>query len=126
MKRVLLGGFLALNLLVATPAYADNGGYGQGDECGRNGGCDNHRRENYGDNSCKYVCPAFDKSPVQDSFNLNVCLPGATCYYGEPKKDGQGGNQPPPQGGQQPKSQGGLDPACLLSLPYHCDPKPAV
>lgn len=89
MKRLVLGAVIALSLGMGSPAYADHGGYRQGDECGRNGGCDNHRRENYGDNSCKYVCPAFDKSPVQDSFNFDpqVCLPGATCYFEDRKKN---------------------------------------
>ena len=126
MKRLLLGGIMVLNLLVAAPAYAyhdggdDGGGYRSGRDCRDGGGCDNERRENYSGAGCKYVCPSFDKSPVQDSFNLNVCLPGATCYYGEPKKDGQG-NQPP-KDGQKPSAA--PSPACLLSLPYHCDEPP--
>lgn len=35
----------------------------------------------------------FDRSPV-DAFN-NLCMPGATCNYGDPKKK----DQPPDQGG---------------------------
>lgn len=99
MKRM-LGLLMAGSLLLgpAAPAYAGRGGgNGSGDnECGRNGGCNNERDENYSGAGCKYVCPSFDKSPVQDAFNLNVCMPGATCYYGDPKKkdpnqgDGQG------------------------------------
>lgn len=58
--------------------------------------------------------PTFDKSPVQDSFN--VCLPGATCHY-------DGKDQAPAQGdGQQAWSPpSNLDPQCF---PYHCDPRP--
>lgn len=95
-------------------AYADHGGYEQGDECGRNGGCHNERDENYSGAGCKYVCPSFDKSPVQDAFNINptICMPGSTCNFDGEKKEGQ-----------QPTS--GPDLMCIVrSLPFHCDPKP--
>jgi len=87
MKR-LLGMAMVLTLGMASPAFADHGGYRDNDgrEC-RGGGCDNDRRENYEGAGCKYVCPTFDKSPVQDSFN--VCLPGATCYWGDRRNDRQ-------------------------------------
>lgn len=62
--------------------------------------------------------PTFDKSPVQDSFN--VCLPGATCHYDG--RDEPGADQPPAGEGQAafaPPSN--LDPRCA---PFHCDPQP--
>ena len=90
MKRIL--GIALLSVLsLASPAYADHGGYEDGD-C-RGGGCGTERDEQYGNGSCKYVCPAFDRSPVEDSFN--ICLPGATCYW-----DGQKDREQPEE--QQP------------------------
>jgi hypothetical protein len=90
----------ALSLGLAGPAYADRGGnndrYDQREGCGeQGGGCNNERHENYEGAGCKYICPTFDKSPVQDSFNFDpqVCLPGATCYF-EDRKKGSQGQQP--------------------------------
>ena len=57
----------------------DEYGNGSGGDC-RGGGCGTEREEDYGNNSCKYFCPAFDESPV------HICLPGSTCNF-----DGQGG-----------------------------------
>lgn len=79
MKRLLglvLVGAMALGGI--SPAYADHGGYRDGD-C-EYGGC-GEREEEYGDNSCKYVCPDFKDSPVHDAFNFApvICLPGSTC-----------------------------------------------
>lgn len=127
--RRLLTLALAAGLVLGAPAAAwgyhdgDDGGsdsgYRSGQDCRDGGGCHNRRREDYGDNSCKYACPKFDKSPVQDSFNFapQVCLPGATCYFGDEKKKG---DQPPSEG-QQPTA---APPACLVPVPFHCDPKP--
>lgn len=111
MKAIIL----AVCLVLGTPATA-HANHQRRDDCRDGGGCNNDRRENSNYGQCRNFCPAFDKSPVQDSFNLDVCLPGATCYYGEPKKGDQG-NPPPKE--QQPQSVG-----CLVPFPYHCDPKP--
>lgn len=121
MKRVLLGGFLALNLLVAGPAYAErygDGGSGSGNErgdCNREGNCNDQRRcqgNNCTDNH-KSFSPDLKDSPV------TICMPGSTCYF-----DGSGQQKPPPKdGGQKPSAM--PSPACLLSLPWHCDEKPA-
>ena len=92
MRRILLGAMVALSMTVVTPAYADHGGYDEG--CGRNGGCGNEREESYGNDSCKYVCPAFDKSPVQDSFNIQICVQPGSCST-PPEGEGNGGQQPP-------------------------------
>jgi hypothetical protein len=94
MKKV-LGSMLFAALLLGPvmPAYADHGrgGNGGGDgECGRNGGCNNERDEDYSGAGCKYVCPSFDKSPVHDAFNFSpfICMPGATCYEDGDKRGG--------------------------------------
>jgi len=104
MKRaaatILFG--LTMVLGAAAPAVADHdyGGYGRGyddrdgREC-RGGGCGNEREESYDQTGCKYFCPAFDDSPVQDSFN--VCLPGATCNW-----NGRQPEERQPDEGQQP------------------------
>lgn len=55
--------------------------------------------------------PTFDKSPVQDSFN--ICLPGATCHY-----DGNG--EPAPADSDQAVAL----PPVVVCAPYHCDPQP--
>jgi hypothetical protein len=119
-----------LSLGVAGPAYADHGGRrgggnGGGDgECGRNGGCNNERDEDYSHAQCKYACPNFDKSPVHDAFNFApfICMPGATCYQKDPKdKDEQSGQ---PDQGQEPASMSEPNPACIISVPFHCDPSP--
>lgn len=102
MKRALLGLGIVLSLGLSTPAYADHGGdrYRQDEGCGeQGGGCYNEREEDYSHANCKYVCPQFDRSPVQDAFNFNpqVCLPGATCHF----EDRQPDEKQPPEG-QQP------------------------
>lgn len=90
---IALVGFVGLG---AAPAAADHdydyGGYDDGgyyyrEGCGeQGGGCGNERDEEYGDGSCKYFCPAFDRSPVEDSFN--ICLPGASCDF-DGRRDGE-------------------------------------
>ena len=73
--------------LGAGPAYADHGGYEGRDDCRDGGGCNNERHENYEGAGCKYVCPTFDKSPVQDSFNPTICvMPGSCADNGDKKK----------------------------------------
>lgn len=117
MKKLAIG-FIALSILLpARVAFADQDGGDYREGCGRDGaGCDNRRREDYNDSGCKYVCPKFDKSPVQDAFNLNfapsICMPFANCSTPPEKKDEK-------KPGQQPT---GL--VCLIPFPYHCDPKP--
>ena len=103
MKR-LAGAVLAAALVLglgAAPASADHGGdrYRQDEGCGeQGGGCYNEREEDYSHANCKYVCPQFDRSPVQDAFNFNpqVCLPGATCHF-EDRQDERRGDQPQPE-----------------------------
>jgi len=86
MRKIVLGAVIALGSMVS-PAYADHGGYydGDGREC-RGGGCGNEREESYEGSGCKYLCPSFDDSPVQDSFN--ICLPGSTCNF-DGQRDGE-------------------------------------
>lgn len=76
--------------LLPTPALADHDEYPRCDS--RNGGC-SEREEQYGDNSCKYVCPDFKDSPVHDAFNFSptICLPGSTCHFDGQKEGEQGG-----------------------------------
>lgn len=88
----------AMLFLGAAPAAAshDYGGYEEG--CGRGGaGCGNEREENYEGANCKYVCPQFDRSPVQDAFNFNpqICLPGATCHFEDRERQQDEGDQQP-------------------------------
>lgn len=76
--RKLAGMVLVLSLGMSAPAYADHGGDDYG--CGRGGGgCNNEREEEYNGAGCKYVCPTFDKSPVQDSFNIQICVQPGSC-----------------------------------------------
>lgn len=53
--------------------------------CNRSGDCNNS------DAPCEDndFSPTFDKSPVQDSFNPVICLPGATCNFDGGKGDAQ-------------------------------------
>lgn len=92
----------------------DNGdSYNSGErgDCNREGNCNDQRRcqgNNCTDNH-KSFSPDLKDSPV------TICMPGSTCYFdgsGQPKK---GGDQ-----GQKPASI-----ACLVPVPYHCDPKPS-
>lgn len=87
MKKV-AGLILFLSVLAPAPALADHGGYRDDYGDCRSGGCGNEREESYEGSGCKYFCPAFDDSPVQDSFN--VCLPGSTCNFdGNRQEEGQ-------------------------------------
>lgn len=88
MKRAMMLS-VALTLAVPAPAWASRGGgNGSGDnECGRNGGCNNERDENYSGAGCKYACPSFDKSPVQDSFNIQICVQPGSCTAKDDKKE---------------------------------------
>lgn len=106
MRRLITAAALAAGLaFVPAPAWADHewGGGGYEEGCGRGGaGCGNERHEDYEGANCKYVCPQFDRSPVQDAFNFNpqVCLPGATCHF----EDRERQDRPPAEEGQQPAS----------------------
>lgn len=99
---------LAIALVLGSPVAAQARDYRDDRDC-ESGNCGNRSSDQYG--QCKYMCPTFDKSPVQDSFNPVVCLPGATCNFGDKKE------QPPKD--QKPQSVG-----CLVPFPYHCDPHP--
>lgn len=99
MKRLVAVAMMSLlPLTLASSAYADHdyggGGYSSDEDC-RNGGC-GEREETYGDNSCKYVCPDFKDSPVQDAFNFGpqICLPGATCHFEDRNPDEQRQGEP--------------------------------
>lgn len=88
MRRIIAVAITAGSLLVGAPAYADHDyddrdRYGHGSDYGGN-----ERNEDYEGANCKYVCPQFDRSPVQDAFNFNpqICLPGATCHF-EDRRD---------------------------------------
>lgn len=90
MRTIIAAAVLALTLGVgAGPALADHDyesrdRYGHGSDYGGN-----EREERYGDNSCKYVCPDFKDSPVQDAFNFGpvICLPGSTCNVDKQRDD---------------------------------------
>lgn len=93
LASVLLAGMI---LLSTTTAFADRYG-GENGSCDREGNC-NDQRKCQGDNCRGSFSPGpFDRSPV-DAFNNN-CMPGATCYYGDPNK-GKNGNGQPPNGGK--------------------------
>lgn len=99
-------GIVLGSLLMPGAAWADRGGdrYDQEEGCGeQGGGCYNEREEDYSHANCKYICPQFDRSPVQDAFNFNpqICLPGATCHFEDRGDRGDGGGQ---NEGQQPPS----------------------
>ena len=81
MKRLAVIALSVGSLFIPHAAYADHDGGNSGGNYG-----DNEREEEYGNGSCKYFCPAFDRSPVEDSFN--ICLPMANCYW-----DGSGDNR---------------------------------
>jgi hypothetical protein len=94
-------------VMPANAAFADHdyGGdrYRQDEGCGeQGGGCYNEREEDYSHANCKYVCPQFDRSPVQDAFNFNpqICLPGATCHFEDRERNSD--RNPPPDEGQPP------------------------
>lgn len=92
MTKKVAGFIIVLSSVLApATAWADHGGgyYDRDNRECRGGGCDNEREENYDQTGCKYFCPAFDDSPVQDSFN--VCLPGATCHWHGREEGSQGG-----------------------------------
>lgn len=99
MRRI--WGYITLVFVVAAAvlvwndaAWADHeyGGGGWREGCGeQGGGCGNEREETYyGDGSCKYVCPQFDRSPVENSFNPTICVMPGSCS-GEQQQDGGGG-----------------------------------
>ena len=102
MRRIVFTVFAGL-MFVSTPAYADHGGYNDRDgrEC-RGGGCENDREEEYGDGSCKYFCPAFDRSPVEDSFNPTICVMPGSCT-GEGRQGGGEGGRNGGSGGETPR-----------------------
>lgn len=124
MRKTLLVLATAASLTFgAGPALADHhSGNGDPGDC-QSGGCgnDNRKCNNAQDRCSGSFSPQFDRSPV-DIHDNTVCLPGSTCNVGSGNKD----KNPPPQQGQQPQKYADGPPsvACLLSLPYHCDPPP--
>lgn len=122
MRKLVMLGIAGLMTFGANPAaFADRYGGGDRGDCNREGNCNDQRRcqgDHCTDNH-KSFSPDLKDSPV------TICMPGSTCYFdgnGQKKgdkdggKDGQGED---PQPGETPRSQ--PNPACLLSLPYHCD-----
>lgn len=98
MKRLLCVAVVGITSVIApAAAHADHDyyedGYGSEYDSRDSGGNygQNRREEEYGHGSCKYFCPAFDRSPVEDSFN--ICLPGSTCNF-DGRRDGQEEGQP--------------------------------
>lgn len=85
-------------------SYDDGGDYGNG----------NDQRHCHESENCRgsFSPGPFDRSPVDVHDNC-VSL-DCSGYGGQPKK--------PPQ--QQPKSAPLPTPACLVPVPYHCDPAP--
>ena len=45
-----------------------------------------------------YFCPAFDRSPVENSFNPTICVMPGSCASREPGQD----EPPPPEPGSEP------------------------
>jgi hypothetical protein len=111
MRRILIVVLVAVALAIsAAPAMAtgtthqttyrrhvhargddgDDDSYTYDEGCGRDGGgCNNRRRENYSGACSKYNCQNFDKSPVQDSFNLTICVMPGSCTPQNGKKEQQ-------------------------------------
>lgn len=91
MKKLVTLLLTGMVLFPTSSAFADRyGGGGERGDCNREGNCNDQRRCQ-GDGCRGSFSPGpFDRSPV-DAFNNN-CLPGATCYYGDPKKDGKSDN----------------------------------
>jgi hypothetical protein len=118
LGALVLGITLGLSVMPGTAWARD----GRGGRCeGREGNCNDQRRcsdsENCTDNH-KSFSPDLKDSPT----TLNICLPGSTCYF-----DGSGQQKPPPKGGDgsQPKDEAAEpNPACLVFVPFHCDPPP--
>jgi hypothetical protein len=78
---------LAIILFPTGVANAENNPCGKGNCSGNQGDCRNTEAgANCEDND---FSPSFDKSPVQDSFNLVICLPMSTCNVNPPQ-----GSQP--------------------------------
>lgn len=124
VRRLVVTGLAAVILAAPTAARADSSDYGnERGNCNREGNCNDQRRcqgNNCTDNH-KSFSPDLKDSPV------TICMPGSTCYF-DGKKDP---NQPPKGGGQGQDPQPGEtprtvqpNPACLISVPYHCDPAP--
>ncbi len=117
MRRLLVGLVVAGSLLGGTgPALA----YRDGGNCNREGSCPDQRHcaDNEGDctDNHKSFSPTFDKSPVDHSGNITICVMPGSCTG---KSD-----QPPPGGGQKPSSDQGDLVCTVKNLPYHCDSKP--
>lgn len=117
VRRLVVAGLAAMLLAAPTAARADSSDYGnERGNCNREGNCNDQRRcqgNNCTDNH-KSFSPDLKDSPV------TICMPGSTCYF-----DGNGQKKDPnqpPKGGQQPTAV--PNPACLISVPYHCDPAP--
>lgn len=108
--------------MLATPVGASADHYrGDDGNCNREGNCNDQRRCSGDDctDNHRSFSPTFDKSPVDHSFNFSptICVMPGSCT------DKGGKDQPPPKG-SQPTS--GDDLRCkLLSLPWHCDPRPS-
>lgn len=87
MKKFLVAATMSLLplTLASSPAFADHG-YGGGNRGGDQGN-GNEREEEYGEGSCKYFCPAFDRSPVQDSFNPTICVMPGSCTSDGKQRD---------------------------------------
>lgn len=99
------------------PAYHEDDRC-QGYEC-RDGGSGNEG-EYRDDNRRGGISPGpFDRSPVDFRDNrVTICFPFASC------RQDPGDDRQPPEGGQRPFSE--PNPACLISVPYRCDPEPAA
>jgi hypothetical protein len=82
MKKLFIGGLVVSSLLcpIRAFAYDDGGDYGNG----------NDQRRCHNSENCRgsFSPGPFDRSPVEIDGNT-VCMPGATCYYGDPKKKDQ-------------------------------------
>lgn len=109
-------------------------GYNDGRDCDWEGSCghqeyrhdySNHDRNRNRDRDRGAFSPGpFDRSPV----TIIICPPGTVnCGTG----GGQGGDQGGGGGGQGDQPQPGErpraaqpNPACIIAVPYHCDPAP--
>lgn len=92
MKKVLGLVLVAVFSVVAiAPAAADHGGrYDEGCDGGYCAGEDNRGDCRGSEAPCEDndFSPSFDKSPVEDSFDPVICLPGSTCHFdGQPREE---------------------------------------